>query len=225
VVIDRPAPVTMLRLKMESAAPVTAIVADDHPAVLTAMCDLLADAGIEVIGRAANGEEALAKIETRHPKVALVDVRMPRLSGVELARRALRVSPQTALVFYTGYGDRALVTEALDVGVRGVVLKEAPLQDVVRAVQLVGDGGTYVDPVLAGVLATARFGSDKATLTQRERDVLRLLSEGHSNEGVGKQLFISAETVRTHVRKAMEKLGADNRTEAVATALRAELIA
>jgi DNA-binding NarL/FixJ family response regulator len=212
-------------VKMESAAPLTAIVADDHPAVLTAMCDLLADAGIEVIGRAANGEEALAKIEMRHPKVALVDVRMPRLSGVELARRALRVSPQTALVFYTGYGDRALVTEALDVGVRGVVLKEAPLQDVVRAVQLVGDGGTYVDPVLAGVLATARFGSDKATLTQRERDVLRLLSEGHSNEGVGKQLFISAETVRTHVRKAMEKLGADNRTEAVATALRAELIA
>jgi two-component system response regulator DesR len=150
---------------------------------------------------------------------------MPRLSGIELARRSLRVSPDTALVFYTGYGDRALVTEALDVGVRGVVLKEAPLADVIRAVELVGRGGTYVDPVLAGVLATARFGSEKPALTQRERDVLRLLSEGCSNDGVGKELFISAETVRTHVRKAMDKLGADNRTEAVATALRAELIA
>jgi two-component system response regulator DesR len=203
---------------------VTALVADDHPAVLGAMCDLLGDAGVEVIGRASNGEEALAKIETRRPKVALVDVRMPRLSGIELARRVLRASPQTALVFYTGYGDRALVTEALDLGVRGVVLKEAPLQDVVRAVQLVGDGGTYVDPVLAGVLATAQLTSDRPALTQRERDVLRLLSEGLSNEGVGKQLFISAETVRTPVRKAMGKLGAENRTEAVASALRAQLI-
>jgi DNA-binding NarL/FixJ family response regulator len=210
---------------MDSAAPVTAIVADDHPAVLGATCDLLTEAGIEVIGRASNGEEALAKIETRRPKVALVDVRMPRLSGIALARRALRASPGTALVFYTGYGDRALVTEALDIGVRGVVLKEAPLQDVVRAVQLVGDGGTYVDPVLAGLLASDRLASQAPPLTQRERDVLRLLAEGLSNEGVGKQLFISAETVRTHVRKAMDKLGADTRTAAVATALRAELIA
>jgi DNA-binding NarL/FixJ family response regulator len=117
------------------------------------------------------------------------------------------------------------VTEALDVGVRGVVLKEAPLEDVVRAVQLVGEGGTYVDPVLAGMLANQRLMSEKPALTQRERDVLRLLSEGLSNEGIGKQLFISAETVRTHVRKAMAKLNADNRTEAVATALRSELIA
>jgi DNA-binding NarL/FixJ family response regulator len=215
----------MIRPGMESAAPVTAIVADDHPAVLSAMCDLLDDAGIEVIGRASNGLEAFVKIETRHPKVALVDVRMPRLSGVELARQAIRVSPQTALVFYTGYGDRALVTEALDAGVRGVVLKEAPLEDVVRAVQLVGDGGTYVDPVLAGLLANERLEGDKPALTQRERDVLRLLSEGLSNDGVGKELYISAETVRTHVRKAMEKLGAENRTEAVATALRGQLIA
>src|SRR5579884_1054043 len=117
----------MLHLGMEPAAPapgrthgglVTALVADDHPAVLSAMCDLLTDAGIEVIGRASNGEEALAKIETRRPKVALVDVRMPRLSGIELARRVLRAAPQTALVFYTGYGDRALVTEAIDLGDR-----------------------------------------------------------------------------------------------------------
>lgn len=178
-----------------------------------------------MIGRAVNGEEALTKIETRRPTVALIDVRMPRLSGIALARRTLRVAPETALVFYTGYGERALVTEALDVGVRGVVLKEAPLEDVVRAVRLVGEGGTYVDPVLAGMLATTRLTNEKPALTQRERDVLRLLSDGLSNEGIGKQLFISAETVRTHVRKAMAKLNADNRTEAVATALRAELIA
>jgi DNA-binding NarL/FixJ family response regulator len=204
--------------------PITVLVADDHPAVQGAVCDVLAEADFQVIGRAANGEEALAKIELRRPRVALIDVRMPRLSGVELARRSLRAAPNTALVFYTGYGDRALVTEALDTGVRGFVLKEAPLQDVVRAIQLVADGGTYVDPLLAGLLANARMAKDSPALTQRERDVLRLLSEGQSNDEIGRHLFISPETVRTHVRKAIDKLGAGNRTEAVALALRGQLI-
>jgi DNA-binding NarL/FixJ family response regulator len=199
-------------------------VADDHPAMLAAICDVLTDAGIEVIGRAANGEEALAKIETRRPAVALVDVRMPRLGGVELARQAVTRAPDTALIFYTAYGDRALVTEALDVGVRGFVLKEAPLTDLVRAVEEVAGGSTYVDPVLAGVLATASVAKDLPALTQRERDVLRLLADGLSNEEIGRRLFISPETVRTHVRKAMEKLDADTRTQAVATALRQSLI-
>jgi len=206
------------------AGPVTAIVADDHPAMLAAICDVLTDAGIEVIGRAANGEEALAKIETRKPTVALVDVRMPRLGGVELAREAATRAPETALIFYTAYGDRALVTEALDAGVRGFVLKEAPLGDLVRAVEDVAAGSTYVDPVLAGVLATASVAKDLPALTPRERDVLRLLADGLSNEEIGRRLFISPETVRTHVRKAMEKLDADTRTQAVATALRHSLI-
>jgi DNA-binding NarL/FixJ family response regulator len=204
--------------------PITAIVADDHPAMLAAVCDVLADAGIDVIGRAQNGEEALAKIETRRPRVAVVDVRMPRLGGVELARRAAEVAKDTALIFYTAYGDRALVTEALDLGVRGFVLKEAPLNDLVRAVELVASGSTYVDPVLAGVLASATLARQLPTLTPRERDVLRLLADGLTNEEIGKRLFISPETVRTHVRKAMEKLEADTRTQAVATALRQSLI-
>jgi DNA-binding NarL/FixJ family response regulator len=204
--------------------PTTVIVADDHPAMLTAVTDVLTYAGINVVGQARNGEEALAKIETRRPMVAIIDVRMPKLSGVELARQLARSAPETAVVFYTAYGDRALVTEALDVGVRGFVLKEAPLSDVVRAVELVAGGGTYVDPVLAGVLAAATVTLALPSLTQRERDVLRLLSDGHSNEEIGKRLFISPETVRTHVRKAMNKLDADTRTQAVATALRQSLI-
>jgi DNA-binding NarL/FixJ family response regulator len=149
---------------------------------------------------------------------------MPRLGGVELARQAVTRAPDTALIFYTAYGDRALVTEALDVGVRGFVLKEAPLTDLVRAVEEVAGGSTYVDPVLAGVLATASVAKDLPALTQRERDVLRLLADGLSNEEIGRRLFISPETVRTHVRKAMEKLDADTRTQAVATALRQSLI-
>jgi DNA-binding NarL/FixJ family response regulator len=209
-----------------AAQSVSCLVADDHPAVLEAVGDYLDQAGIRVAGRARDGEEALQKIESLRPDVALVDLRMPRLGGIELARQVSRVHPDTAVILYTGYGDRAQLTEALDAGARGFVLKEAPLDDLVRAVEAVARGDTYVDPVLAGVLATASAGAGQVpTLTQRERDVLRLLADGLSNEEIGKKLFISAETVRTHIRKAMDKLDADTRTQAVAKAIRQSLIA
>jgi DNA-binding NarL/FixJ family response regulator len=192
--------------------------------MVEAVCEVLAEHGIEVIGRARDGDEALTKIEARKPDVAVVDLRMPRLSGVEIARGAARSAPDTGVILYTAYGERALLTEALDAGARGFVLKEAPLEDLVRAVETVTAGGTYVDPVLAGVLASPT-ANDVPSLTQRERDVLRLLADGLSNEEIGKRLFISPETVRTHIRKAMDKLDADTRTQAVAKALRQSLIA
>ena len=210
---------------MADVAAVTCVVADDHPAVLDAVAEFLTQGGVEVVGRARDGEEALERIEHAKPRVALVDVRMPKLGGIELARRAKRSAPATAVLLYTGYGDRALLTEALDAGVAGFVLKEAPMDDLLRALKSVAEGGTYVDPVLAGTLAASSVGSKLPQLTQRERDVLRLLADGLSNEEIGKRLFISAETVRTHVRKAMEKLDADTRTQAVARALRDHLIA
>jgi DNA-binding NarL/FixJ family response regulator len=208
-----------------AAQSVSCLVADDHPAVLEAVSDFLEQAGIRVAGRARDGEEALAKIDSLRPQVALVDLRMPKVGGIELARQATRTHPETAVILYTGYGDRAQLTEALDAGARGFVLKEAPLDDLVRAVETVGRGDTYVDPVLAGVIASAGVGDKMPTLTQRERDVLRLLADGLSNEEIGKRLYISAETVRTHIRKAMDKLDADTRTQAVAKAIRQSLIA
>jgi DNA-binding NarL/FixJ family response regulator len=207
------------------AQPINCLVADDHPAMLRAVTEILQRSGLQVIAEAADGEEALAKIEQRKPHVALVDIRMPRMSGVEVARRASRSTPETAVILYSGYGDKALLVEALDAGVRGFVLKEAPLVDLHRAMEIVAGGGTYVDPVLAGSLATAEVAQKLPALTQRERDVLRLLANGQSNEEIGKSLYISPETVRTHVRKAMDKLEADTRTEAVAKALRQKLIA
>lgn len=192
--------------------------------MVEAICEVLAEHDIELVGRARDGDEALSKIEARKPDVAVVDLRMPRLSGVEIARRAGRSAPETGIILYTAYGERALLTEALDAGARGFVLKEAPLDDLVRAIETVAGGGTYVDPVLAGIIANSA-GSDVPDLTQRERDVLRLLADGQSNEEIGKTLFISPETVRTHIRKAMDKLDADTRTEAVAKALRHSLIA
>jgi DNA-binding NarL/FixJ family response regulator len=192
--------------------------------MLTAVADILAAHGVEVVGRAADGEDALAQIEAKKPRVAVVDVKMPRLSGIELAKRASMTAPDTSIIFYTAYGDRALLSEALDVGARGFVLKEAPLPDLVRAVERVAAGEAYVDPVLAGVLVSSSATDKLPTLTQREREVLRLLADGLSNEEIGKRLFISPETVRTHVRKAMAKLEADTRTQAVAIALRQSLI-
>ena len=208
-----------------STGKITCLIADDHPAVLEAVAEFLAQGGIDVVARARDGEEALAHIEQLQPQVALIDVRMPKLGGIELTRRAQRSTPGTAVLLYTGYGDRALLTEGLDAGVIGFVLKEAPMEDLLRAVRSVASGGTYVDPVLAGTLAASSSGTKRAELTRRERDVLRLLADGLSNEEIGGKLFISAETVRTHIRKAMDKLGADTRTQAVARALRDQLIA
>jgi DNA-binding NarL/FixJ family response regulator len=202
---------------------VTCLVADDHPAVLEAVAGYLEASGIRVAGRARDGEEALAKIESLRPAIAVVDLLMPRVSGIEIAQAVSRDARETAVILYTGYGDRARLTEALDAGARGFVLKEAPMDDLVRAVETVARGGVYVDPVLAGMLAGAAAGGPVA-LTQREREVLRLLADGRSNEEIGRRLFISAETVRTHVRKAMEKLGAETRTQAVAKAIRSSLI-
>ena len=202
----------------------TIVVADDHPAMLEAVSELLEREGFEVVGRAVDGQQAVELIEETRPKLALVDIRMPRLNGIEVAAKAASGSPETAIVFYTGYGDRALLSEALEVGARGFVLKEAPLTDLVRAVERVVVGEAYVDPVLAGFLVTDALNERLTTLTRREREVLRLLADGLANEEIGKRLQISPETVRTHVRKAMSKLEADTRTQAVATALRQSII-
>jgi len=150
------------------------VVADDHPAVLRSVCDILIDAGVDVVGRASNGEEAAAKIESTRPAVAVVDVRMPRMTGIEVAAQVSRTTPETQVILYTAYGDRALLSEALDAGVRGFVLKEAPLQDLTRAVDMVAGGAVYVDPVLAGVLASAE-SERLPQLTKREREMARLL--------------------------------------------------
>lgn len=204
---------------------VTCVVADDHPAVLEAVATVLESRGVDIVGRAADGEDALRLILEMRPKVALIDLRMPGLTGIEVAGQVVSDAPETAVVLYTGYGDRALLLEALDVGARGFVLKEAPLDDVVRAIEVTAAGGLYIDPVLAGVLASAEVADRLPKLTQREREVLRLLADGLRNEEVGRRLCIATETVRTHVRKAMEKLEADTRTQAVATAFRTRLIA
>jgi two-component system, NarL family, response regulator DesR len=201
------------------------VFADDHPAIVDAVTRFLRETDeIELVGWASDGDHAARLIANASPDVAILDVRMPKRTGVDLARDLHAARSSTAVILYTGEADRALLLEALDAGARGFILKEAPLDDLLRAIRMVAKGGTYVDPGLAGVVAGGEASGRLSALTQREREILRLLADGMRNEDVGRHLHLSPHTVRTHVTHAMEKLEADTRTQAVATALRQSLI-
>jgi DNA-binding NarL/FixJ family response regulator len=209
---------------MTTPAAISCVVADDHPALVRAISLLLADHGIDVVAQATDGIAALAAIEARRPMVALVDRVMPRMGGIDVAWRARRIAPETAVVLYTGLGERQLLVEALDAGARGFVLKGAPLDDVVQAVTLAARGEVYIDPVLAATLVQAGAAEDLPALSTREREILRLLAQGKSNDVIAQTLYIAPDTVRPYIRRAMQKLEADTRTQAVAIAIRQALI-
>jgi DNA-binding NarL/FixJ family response regulator len=157
--------------------------------------------------------------------VCVADLRMPRLDGLELAALLRTQAPDTAVLLYSGVADAALVSDALDAGALGFALKDAPLDDVVRAIETVAEGTIYVDPVLAATLATNRRAGERRALSPREREVLRLLAAGGSYAEIGGELFLSPDTVRAHAQRAMAKLGARTRTQAVAVAMRSAIIA
>ena len=195
------------------------LIADDHPALTSAVSAYLADNGFEIVGPVPDGRRAIALAEEHKPELALVDYRMPRLAGVELVRKLREVSPDTRIAVYTADADERIAHEVLEAGAAALVLKEAPLADLVRALESALAGGSYLDPAL-----TKTTGAN-GNLTPREIDVLSLLAEGLQHEEIGRRLGISSETVRTHLRKACDRLGASTRTQAVATALRLGLIA
>jgi DNA-binding NarL/FixJ family response regulator len=209
-----------------SDGPLRVFVADDHPAIIGAVAAYLAEEeGVDLIGSAADGEQGLRLIEERRPDVAVLDIRMPKMGGIEILRRlAERKEGPPPVILYTAFPERGLLLEALDVGARGFLLKESPLSDLVRAIRVVATGGTYIDPVLAGVVASPQAAQRLPSLTPRQREILRMLADGMRNEQIAQLLSISPLTVKTHVKQAMERLEADTRTEAVATALRQSLI-
>jgi DNA-binding NarL/FixJ family response regulator len=207
-----------------SERPLRCLVADDHPALVAAISSFLEAHGFEVVGRAADGYSALLGVQESRPDVALVDYRMPRLEGRELLARLREEAPETLVAVYTAAGDEHLVRDAFEAGARAVVLKDAPLTDLARALETIQAGELYLDPALARDTLVAPK-TDGRELTQRETEVLALLAEGLSHQQIGQELSISAETVRTHVRKACERLDARTRTQAVATALRRGLLA
>jgi DNA-binding NarL/FixJ family response regulator len=144
---------------------------------------------------------------------------MPRLAGIELIHALREASPETRIAVYTADADEGIARDVLEAGAVALVLKEAPLADLVRALEAALSGNTYLDPALT------KDAKPGGKLTQRELDVLGLLAEGLQHDEIGRRLGISSETVRTHLRKASDRLGASTRTQAVATALRLGLIA
>jgi len=204
---------------------VRCLVVDDHAAIREGVKMILArDREISVIGESSSGDAAIEMAERRRPDVILMDVRMRGMDGFEATRRITAAPPGMAVILYTAHGERGLLAEGLDCGARGYVLKDAPPDDIVRAVKRVAEGGAYVDPTLASELVSPRATEKIPALSTREREILGLLANGLSNPEIAARLFISPETVRTHVRNAMAKLEADTRTQAVALALRYALI-
>lgn len=202
---------------------VTVVIVDDHPAILDSVGRYLQSQGIAVLGTAADGSTGVALIEKLRPQVAILDLRLPGLSGLEAVLQLRQRVPETRLLVYTGAGDNELVYQSLSAGALGVIQKDASLLELVRSVEIVASGKPYIDGRLASFMLS---GSSSAAplLTARELDVLRLLAEGNSNEAIAAELHIAPDTVRAHLRKAMRKLGSRTRTQAVATALRRSVI-
>jgi DNA-binding NarL/FixJ family response regulator len=175
-----------------------------------------------VIGEAADGEAAVALAERRRPNVVIMDVRMPGMDGLEATKVLMEKVPDSSVLIFTAYSERSLLSRGLESGAKGYVLKEAPHETLLRAIEKVASGEGYVDPALMPAFLTGRDKDDM--LTGREREILQLLADGMSNADVATQLFISQETVKSHVRHILAKLEADTRTQAVAIALREAII-
>lgn len=212
---------------MEDIHPIRVILADDHQVVRRGIRDFLVeDGGIEVIAEAEDGAQALKLIEQYHPDVAVLDVQMPRQTGIEVARRVRAHNPTIGLLILTAYDDDPYLKAALEAGVNGYVLKTADGEDIVAAVHTIAEGKSVLDPGLANKLMnviTATSPEPEAPytgLTARERDVLGEAARGLTNKAIGQALGISDRTVQGHLRNIFEKLNVTNRTEAVVRAVR-----
>ena len=202
---------------------ISVLIADDHEVVREGLrLSLLRSPQIRVVGEAPDGETAIALTERRRPDVVIMDLRMPGMDGIEATEEILKRVPETAVIVFTAYSERALLSRSLESGAKGYILKEAPHETLLRAIEKVAGGDTFVDPALMPNLIQGRDGGD--SLTQREREILQLLADGMSNADVAQRLFISQETVKSHVRHILVKLEADTRTQAVAIALREAMI-
>jgi DNA-binding NarL/FixJ family response regulator len=202
---------------------ITTLIVDDHEVVREGLRLALSRAPhIRVIGEASDGASAVALAERRRPDVVIMDVRMPGMDGLAATKILSEKLPETAVLIFTAYSERSLLSRGLESGAKGYILKEAPHQTLLRAIEKVANGDGYVDPALMPAFLSGKERDDM--LTAREREILQLLADGMSNADVASKLFISQETVKSHVRHILAKLEADTRTHAVAIALRDAII-
>lgn len=203
------------------------VIADDHGVVRKGIRELLAEEpDIAVVGEAKTGYEAIDLAVALQPDVVVMDIAMPELSGVDATRQIRAQAPNVRVLVLTAYDDEPYVYGLLDAGATGYVLKTAESRDVVRAVRSTAAGQSSLDPAIAArvVARAAQGGPTTATLTERERDVLRRAAGGLTNKQIGAELQISDRTVQNHLANIYAKLGVASRTEAVTEGLQRGLI-
>ncbi|MFE3757440.1 response regulator [Nocardia tengchongensis] len=216
---------------MDSANPaaaevITVVVADDQTTVrdgLTSVLSLLPD--MRVVGEARDGAEAVELVRRVKPRVALMDLRMPGIDGVAATAAIAEQCPQTAVLVLTTYADDASIAGALRAGARGYLTKDAGRGEIAAAIRSVASGHTTLAADVGRRLLAALDTPPEppADLTDRERDVLRLMAQGHNNSEIAKDLFIGVSTVKTHINSLFAKLGVRDRGQAIAYAHRAGL--
>jgi DNA-binding NarL/FixJ family response regulator len=205
------------------------LVADDHPVVREGLVAILStQPDFEVVGEAGTGPEAVELAAVLQPDVMLLDLEMPEMDGVEVLRRLSQANPGVRVIVFTAFDTDERILGAVQAGAQGYLLKGAPRKDLFDAVRVVRAGGSLLQPVVASKLLRQVSHQSQASqveaLTPRELEVLRLLAQGLQNKEIAAELVISERTAKFHVSSIMGKLGAGNRTEAVALAAQQGLI-
>jgi DNA-binding NarL/FixJ family response regulator len=216
-----------LTIDARDRAPIRVLLVDDHRMFTELMTVVLGEhPDLEVTGSATDGDEAIERAAADPPDVVVVDYQLPGADGIAVAQRFRRELPGVRVVMLTGRNDDALLRAAIDAGCAGFVCKDRATQELVAAVRTVRDGNAALPPATVNRLAgsAAYQGQIPFGLTSRELEVLGLLAEGASTRELADRLYISLNTARNHVQRAIRKLGAHSRLEAVAIATRAGLV-
>ncbi len=205
------------------------IIADDHGVVRAGLRGLLTAAGLEVVGEAATGQEALTLARMLHPDVMLLDVRMPDKDGLQTLAAIKAEMPDIKVVMLTVYANREYLSRAVAAGAAGYLLKDADPEEIPRVVRAAAEGDMIIDPdllqsILAHTPAAEKDALSQADLTQQELRVLKLIALGFNNDAIAQSLVVSRNTVKTHVRHIFEKLGVSDRTQAALWAVRHGLV-
>ena len=199
-------------------AQIRLLIADDHALILEGLVAMISrQDDMVIVGKAANGQEAVELWEAHRPDVTVLDLRMPGLSGVGAIRQIREKDVCARIIVHTTYDTDEDIYQAIRAGAKGYLLKDAPICELLSCVRDVHAGRTCIPPALAAKLASRMSGEG---LTLREADVLKLLAAGRSNKEIGSTLFISETTVKSHVRSIFIKLNVLSRTEAIAAASR-----
>ena len=198
------------------------LIADDHTIVRAGLTALLGtEKDIEVVGEAKNGAEAVSKAVELNPDIVIMDLMMPKMDGVEATKELLRKAPSVKTILLTTYGTSDGIAHALRAGARGAVLKNADNSELAKAIRIVAQGGDYISPDIRQQLAADPPVPD---LTPRQSEILESMVRGLTDRDIAQQLGLSPESVSEHVGAIRQKIGAANRTEAVAIAMRKYLL-